>query len=228
MKAKGRISILALFCLVLLGTSASYAGEAFVTKVRRSKLTIDQGAEAGLVVGMPVVIIRPPGEAIIHPETKENYGSFEIEIGKGKISKTSGRSATVQVDDNLLMPVQAGFIVRFTTPEEEMLKEQDMAMDRQDVAQQERQQIKSDVSRLTRNLNKVQGDIGGLRKTLKRLDLIETVLKTQINSINTDIESMKSDITELKETVALMGAAPVLDGDGEQGGLNLEDEESRA
>lgn len=228
MKVKGRIPVLVLLCLVLLGTSVSYAGEAFVTKVRRSKLTIDQGAEAGLVIGMSVVIVRPPGEAVIHPETGENYGAFEIELGKGEISKTSGRSATIQLGDNLLMPVQPGFIVRFVTPEEEMLNEQDTALAHQESAQQERQQIKSDVSRLTRSINKVQGDIGGLRKALKRLDRIETALKTQINSINTDIQEMQGDIVELKETVALMGAAPVFGNEGEQGGLNLEDEESRA
>jgi|GEM_PF-577166 hypothetical protein len=229
MKVKGRIPVLVLLCLVLLGTSVSYAGEAFVTRVRRSKLTIDQGAEAGLVVGMSVMIVRPPGEAVIHPETGENYGAFEIELGKGKISKTSGRSATIQVGDNLLMPVQPGFMVRFVTPEEEMLNEQDTAIAHQESAQQERQQIKSDVSRLTRSINKVQGDIGGLRKALQRLDRIEAALKTQINSINTDIQEMQGDIVGLKETVALMGAAPVLLGnEGEQGGFNLEDEESRA
>ena len=60
---------------LLLWASAGYAGEALITKVRGASRTIDSGAEAGLVQGMTVIIIRPPGEAVIHPITCLLYTS---------------------------------------------------------------------------------------------------------------------------------------------------------
>ena len=88
---------------LLLWAGAGYAGEALITKVRGASLTIDSGAEAGLVQGMTVIIIRPPGEAVIHPITGENLGAPEGEIGSGEIAKISNRAASVRLGPGLLL-----------------------------------------------------------------------------------------------------------------------------
>ena len=120
---------LALICL-LLGAFSSHAGEALITKVRGSSLTIDTGAEAGMVQGMVVTIIRPPSEAVIHPITGENLGAPEVEIGTGKISKTANRAANVRIGPGLLLPVRPGDIVRFVTSDEEMIMDQERSVAR--------------------------------------------------------------------------------------------------
>ena len=63
MRGFGRTPGLAAAALLALSfaltcATDSYAGEAFITKARGDILTIDQGAEAGLVVNMEVVVVR--------------------------------------------------------------------------------------------------------------------------------------------------------------------------
>ena len=219
---------LALICL-LLGAFSSHAGEALITKVRGSSLTIDTGAEAGMVQGMVVTIIRPPGEAVIHPITGENLGAPEVEIGTGKISKTALRAANVRIAPGLLLPVRPGDIVRFVTSDEEMIMDQERSVAREDKDAQDHQGFHKEISQLARNIRNVQGRIGGLEKMMKRVERVEDGFKVQLRGINTDINTMKDDIKDLKESVALMGTIPIvgLDENGESmgGGLNLESEE---
>ncbi len=136
---------LALICL-LLGAFSSHAGEALITKVRGSSLTIDTGAEAGMVQGMVVTIIRPPSEAVIHPITGENLGAPEVEIGTGKISKTANRAANVRIGSGLLLPVRPGDIVRFVTSDEEMIMDQERSVAREDKDAQEHQGFNKEIS----------------------------------------------------------------------------------
>ncbi|HIG54210.1 MAG TPA: hypothetical protein EYQ18_09575 [Candidatus Handelsmanbacteria bacterium] len=219
---------LALICL-LLGAFSSHAGEALVTKVRGSSLTIDTGAEAGMVQGMVVTIVRPPGEAVIHPITGENLGAPEVEIGTGEISKTANRAANVRIGPGLLLPVRPGDIVRFVTSDEEMIMDQERSIAREDKDAQEHQGFSKEISQLTRNIRNVQGRIGGIEKMMKRVERVEEGLKVQLRGINTDMNTMKDDIKDLKESVALMGTIPIdgLDENGESmgGGLDLESEE---
>jgi len=202
---------LALFCSILLWTPASHAGEALITKVRGSKAAIDMGAEAGLVVGMEVSIVRPPGEAIIHPITGENLGAPEIELGKGEITKTSGRAASVRLGGELLMAVRPGDIVRFLTPEEEMIMDQERTTERHERNQEEHQEFKNEISRLTRGIRDIQGRIGGLERLMKRVERVEEGFKVQLRGINDDINLMKEDINTLKDQIALYGPVPIED-----------------
>ncbi len=219
---------LALICL-LLGAFSSHAGEALITKVRGSSLTIDTGAEAGMVQGMVVTIIRPPSEAVIHPITGENLGAPEVEIGTGKISKTANRAANVRIGSGLLLPVRPGDIVRFVTSDEEMIMDQERSVAREDKDAQEHQGFNKEISQLARNIRNVQGRIGGLEKMMKRVERVEEGFKVQLRGINTDMNTLKDDIRDLKESVALMGTVPIvgLDEKGPSmgGGLNLESEE---
>ena len=226
MKNCGQTLNLVVFSIALLWAAQSHAGEALITKARSGgRLLIDQGAEAGLVVGTEVTIVRPPREAIIHPRTGENLGSPELRIGTGEITKTSARSATVKLQHSPLLAVQPGDIVRFITPEEEMIMDQEQSMARNEKAQEERQQLRTSVSELTRNIRKSQGTIGDLRSAIKRLDRIDESIKVQLRSINEDIIAMKEDIVALRETVNLMGAIPVSE-EGEAASTWIEEEEN--
>ena len=119
---------LALISVLVLLATGSHAGEGLITKVRGSNLTVDKGAEDGLTVGMKATVIRPPTEAVIHPVTGENLGAPEIILGAGEITKISGKASNVNLAQRPLMRVRPGDLVRFTTPEEEMIMEQENAM----------------------------------------------------------------------------------------------------
>ena len=205
------------------------AGEALITRVRGSVLTIDAGAEAGIIKGLSVDIVRPPGEAVIHPITGENLGAPELVIGRGEISKTSNRAANVQVEPGLLLSVRPGDIARFTTPDEEMLMDQERSVATQERNQEEHQGFRNDISRLTRSIKSVQGRIGGLENMMKRVERVEEGFRVQLRGINSDMNVMKEDISDLKEAVSLMGAVPIAGLDQEeelQESVDLSSEES--
>ncbi len=205
-----------LLILATIGCVAPvYAGEALVTRVRGSVLTIDAGAEGGLIKGLAVDIVRPPGEAIIHPITGENLGAPEMVIGRGEISKTSNRAANIQVEPGLLLSVRPGDFVRFTTPQEEMLIDQERTVATQEKNQEEHQGFRNEIARLTRSIKSVQGRIGGLEQMMKRVERVEEGFRVQLRGINTDMNVMKEDIVDLKEAVSLMGSVPVAGLEGE-------------
>ena len=196
--------------------------------VRGSVLTIDAGAEGGLIKGLSVDIVRPPGEAIIHPITGENLGAPELVIGRGEISKTSNRAANVQVEPGLLLSVRPGDIARFTTPQEEMLMDQERSVVTQEKNQEAHQGFRNEISRLTRSIKSVQGRIGGLEQMMKRVERVEEGFRVQLQGINSDMNVMKEDIADLKEAVSLMGAVPIagLDEEGVQEPVDLSSAES--
>ena len=217
-----------LLLALTLYTVQTEAGEALITRVRGSVLTIDAGAEGGLIEGLSVDIVRPPGEAIIHPITGENLGAPELVIGRGEISKTSNRAANIQVGPGLLLSVRPGDIARFTTPEEEMLMDQERSVATEEKNQEEHQGFRNEISRLTRSIKSVQGRIGGLENMMKRVERVEEGFRVQLRGINSDMNVMKEDIADLKEAVSLMGAVPIagLDGEEVQEPVDLSSEES--
>ncbi len=218
---------LALISVLLLLATGSHAGEGLITKVRGSNLTVDKGAEDGLTVGMKVIVIRPPTEAVIHPVTGENLGAPEINLGPGEITKTSGRASNVNLAQRPLMGVRPGDLVRFTTPEEEMIMEQESAMVSKEKAQGERRALRGNISGLTKKIQATQRRISGLEAILKRLDRTQNGFITQLQLAHKDITLMKEDIDDIKESISLMGAVPV-DEMGEAGaaGFDLQNEEN--
>ncbi|MGY8822985.1 MAG: hypothetical protein ACKVJG_03470 [Candidatus Latescibacterota bacterium] len=220
--------MLILACFTWAMAPSAYAGEALITKVRGSMLTIDAGAESGLVRGLPVSIVRPPGEGIIHPITGEDLGAPEVIIGMGEVSKTSNRAANIQIGSGLLMTVRPGDIARFTTPEEDMLIDQERTVASSEKNLEEHQGFRNEISRLTRSIKGVSKRIGGLEGMMKRVERVEEGFRVQLRGINTDMNTMKEDITDLKESVALMGSVPVdgLEGDGASAPVDLSSEES--
>ena len=212
---------------MVVGIKNIDAGEALVTKVRGSVVTIDAGMESGLVSGLPVELIRPPNEEIIHPITGENLGAPEVILGQGAISKTSDRAANVKVEPGLIMAVKPGDIVRFVTPDEGMLIDQERSIATEEKNDQAHKLIRSEVSRLTKSIKGVQKRIGGLETMMKRVERVEEGFRVQLRSINTDVNTMKDDISDLKESVSLMGAIPIAGLDEETGDVvDLQSEEN--
>ncbi|MEE2659462.1 MAG: hypothetical protein VX733_13225 [Candidatus Latescibacterota bacterium] len=190
------------FALVLAGTQRADAGEATITKVRGATLTVDKGAEDGIEIGLKVTAIRAPEEVILHPLTGENLGAPELELADGEITKVSARAASVRLGNAPLLSVRPGDIIRYLTVEEQMLQDQEMATQSAEAAADERKQIRSDASRLTRNLQSIQGTIRGLERAIKDLRSFDKdVVQPQFNRINRDILEMHADIEQLKETV---------------------------
>ena len=171
------------------------------------------------------MVVRPPSEAVIHPVTGENLGNPEIEIVMGEVTKTAARSATVKIRKRPLLTIQSGDMVRFMTPEEEMIMDQERSMAREERAQEERRQIKSNVKELTKNIRNTQGASNSLKGAIGRRDRIDESIKVQLRGINEDIHFMKEEISALKESVSLMGAVPVSDQE-ESSGAWIESEEN--
>ena len=125
------------------------------------------------------------------------------------------------------MAVRPGDLVRFTTPEEEMIMEQENAMVSQEKAQGERRALRGNISGLTKKIKATQRRISGLEAILKRLDRTQKGFITQLQLAHKDITLMKEDIDDIKESISLMGAIPV-DEPGEAGGasFDLQNEEN--
>lgn len=225
MTKTGRTLALALLpALLALGAIESRAGEAFVTRVRGTSLTIDKGKEEGLQVGVTVTVVRAQDEPIIHPVTGENLGTPEIELAVGEVTKLSARAATVRLTKPALLPVRPGDLARYTTLEEKMMEEQEQATETAEAAATERQSIRGEASRLSRNIKSIQSSIRGLERAiadLRRFD--KDVVQPQFRSINKDIADIKEELTNLRTTVTLLGSAPVED-IGEGAGEMTEEE----
>ena len=207
MNCKG-IALTALMTLALI--SPVLAGEAFVTKARGSTITIDKGADDGLEVGLEMVIVRPPEEAIIHPLTGENLGSHEIELATGQVSKISARAASVTLLAAPLLGLKPGDVARFMTMEEQMVMDQEMTTQTAEKAASERTQIRSDAGRLARNISSIQGSIKSLERAIRELRRYDDdVVKPQFNSINRQITEMRDELGELRTTVSLLNSVPI-------------------
>jgi len=228
MTKTGRTLTLALLPVLLaLGATQAPAGEAFVTRVRGTSLTIDRGSEEGLQVGVTVTVVRPQDEPIIHPVTGENLGTPEIELASGEITKLTDRAATIRLTRAPLLAIRPGDLARYVTLEEKMMTEQEQATQSAEKAATERQSIRGEASRLARNIKSIQSTIRGLERAigdLRRFD--KDVVQPQFRSINQDIEQIKEELTNLRTTVALLGSAPVED-IGEGAGEMTEEELER-
>lgn len=185
---------LALAAALGLSAAASHAGEGFVIKVRGMGLTIDKGADDGMVVGMSVTVMRSPDEPVIHPITGENLGSPEIEIADGEITKVSARASSIRLPRPALLPVRPGDIVRYTTVDEQTTETAEGAT-------QERRVIRGEA--------RPAGNIKGVERSIKRLDRFDKdVVPRQFTRINKDIVAIKDELRELRETVTLLGSVP--------------------
>lgn len=202
------------------------ATEGLITKVRGRTMTIDKGADDGLEVGLEVTVVRPPGEAIIHPLTGANLGAPEIDIARGRINKVSARAASIRLDSSPIISVRPGDIARFMTIEEKMVMEQEVATETAEQASRERGEIRSESSRLARNISSIQGSIRGLEKAIRDLRRFDDdVVKPQFNAINRQIKEMRDELTKLHETVSLLNAVPILEMGGEEGQDELSEED---
>ena len=185
---------LALAAALGLSAAASHAGEGFVIKVRGMGLTIDKGAEDGMVVGMSVTVMRSPDEPVIHPITGEYLGSPEIEIADGEITKVSARASSIRLPRPALLPVRPGDIVRYTTVDEQTTETAEGAT-------QERRVIRGEA--------RPAGNIKGVERSIKRLDRFDKdVVQPQFTRINKDMVAIKDELRELRETVTLLGSVP--------------------
>jgi hypothetical protein len=197
---------------------AAGAAEAVVTKVRGLSLNVDKGADHGLVVGMEVVVVRPPGEAVIHPITGENLGAPEIRLAAGEVAKVSAGAGVVRLKALPLMPVRAGDVIRFVAAESasQVMAQQSRAeMERKEEAQ-ERQQLKSDVSSLTRDVKSIQATIHALENMMQRLEKADERLRAQMQGINTDVNALKREMAKIRESVAALITPEVKKGRGEK------------
>lgn len=185
---------------------AAGAAEAVVTKVRGLSLNVDKGAEHGLVVGMEVVVVRPPGEAVIHPITGENLGSPEIRLAVGEVAKVSASAGVVRLKGLPLMAVRAGDVIRFVateSPSEVMEQQTRVEVEKKEEAQ-ERQQLKSDVSSLTRDVKNIQTTIHTLENMVQRLEKVDERMRAQMQGVNTDINALKREMAKIRETVTAL------------------------
>ncbi|MBT7862355.1 MAG: hypothetical protein HN712_18700 [Gemmatimonadetes bacterium] len=204
------------------------AGEAFVTKARGSTITIDKGADDGLEVGLEVVVVRPPDEAVIHPLTGENLGSPEMELVIGQVSKVSARAASVTLMSPPLLALRSGDVARFMTVEEKMVLDQEMSTETAEKAASERTRIRSEAGKLARNISSIQGTIRGLERAIRDLRRYDDdVVKPQFNSINRQIAEMREELGELRTTVSLLNSVPIGD-PGMEGEAAMSQEEVEA
>lgn len=82
-----------------------------VIKVQGKKLFINRGNDSGLKVGETFIVFEP-GEALIDPQTGENLGSAETEVGECKVSRINPKFSVVDVTKGDPSSFSEGFILR--------------------------------------------------------------------------------------------------------------------
>ncbi|MCP4288354.1 MAG: hypothetical protein GY792_28670 [Gammaproteobacteria bacterium] len=83
-----------------------------VLNVQGRQVWINRGKDGGLKSGDILKVFRP-GIALIDPDTGENLGSAETEIGKIKVTRVNPKFTTAEtIDKEMLEPVQKGDIAR--------------------------------------------------------------------------------------------------------------------
>ena len=182
------------------------AGEALVTKVRGLSLNVDKGADQGLVVGMEVVVVRPSGEAVIHPITGENLGSPEIRLAAGQVAKVSAGSGVVRLKGLPLMAVHSGDVIRFVaadSPTQAVAQQTRTEVARKEEAE-ERQQLKSDVSGLTRDVKSIQTTIHTLENMVGRLEKVDERFRAQLKGISGDINGLRREMSQIRADVTAL------------------------
>jgi hypothetical protein len=83
-----------------------------VISTKGREVWINRGQDGGLNVGDTLVIFSP-GESLIDPDTGENLGSAESEVGTIKVTRVNPKFTIAEIktiDSNT--PVEKGFIVR--------------------------------------------------------------------------------------------------------------------
>lgn len=204
-----RILHLAVLTSLLCGASGVLAGEAEVTRVRGSKLTIDVGSKSGLLAGLEVQVVRTPTESIVHPKTGENMGRPEIRVGIGTVREVYEDVALVELGGDYLFAPRVGDVVRYHTPEELMLEGAQQTVEAEERNRKEHAEFSSRLASLAQSINRIDATIRELRSWRRDVELLEENFKTQLSSINGDLITMKEDIASLKEQVALYGPVPV-------------------
>lgn len=193
--------VLVLTCVALAWPQPGQSGEVPVSRVRGGMVTVDVGSQSGLSVGMQVDIVRPATQPVVHPLTGENLGAPAVQLVRGTVSKVTPRAASVRLDGTPLLAVRPGDMVRFQTAEDEMVRERDQVVANEQRNQQEHQQLRNDVSELTRSVRDVQGRMKSLDAAIAKLDRLEQTLRAQLRGIGSDISSMKADIKKLQAQV---------------------------
>lgn len=83
-----------------------------VLKVTRSDIWINRGANSGISIGQQFKVYRP-GEALIDPDTGENLGSTEEEVGTIKINRINPKVAVGNTTkEEMLENIREGDLVR--------------------------------------------------------------------------------------------------------------------
>lgn len=82
-----------------------------VIQSRGKLLWVNRGGDGGLKLGEQFVIFQP-GEVLIDPQTGENLGTAEVEVGKGKVVRINPKVTIVQVIEGDPSIMDRGFILR--------------------------------------------------------------------------------------------------------------------
>ena len=77
------------------------------------------------------------------------------------------------MEGNMLLSIRPGDLVRFVTPEEEMIMQQERSIASAERNQKEHQEFRNGLSSLTRSLKSLQGRIGSLEGLMKRVERVD-------------------------------------------------------
>ena len=82
-----------------------------VLQVKGKKLWVNRGNDSGLKMGERFIVFEP-GEVLIDPQTGENLGSAESEVGEAKVSRINPKVTVMDVTKGNPADMAAGFILR--------------------------------------------------------------------------------------------------------------------
>ncbi len=82
-----------------------------IIQVKGKNIWVNRGNDSGMKMGERFIVFEP-GEALIDPQTGENLGSAETEVGEAKVTRINPKVTVLQITKGDATTIAQGFILR--------------------------------------------------------------------------------------------------------------------
>lgn len=82
-----------------------------IIQVKGKRLWVNRGNDSGMVKGESFIIFEP-GEDLVDPQTGENLGAAETEVGMAKVNRINPKVTVMDITKGDPASIEAGFILR--------------------------------------------------------------------------------------------------------------------
>ena len=82
-----------------------------VLQVKDKRIWVNRGNDSGIKMGERFIVFEP-GEDLVDPQTGENLGSAEMEVGEAKVTRINPKVTVMEITKGDPASIGQGFILR--------------------------------------------------------------------------------------------------------------------